>query len=140
MKEGYMLSVNIFSLGSHKRVGFPPGPPEQNCVKNGINGRLAILKNLKCLQLRKELNYRKDRVKMSMCSFRVIVSFDEKLRAFAIEFWLKQLKLPKITHFVVLGNLVTFLLTKQKKKNKKTKAERRFMNMVYTDVRAPDIT
>ena len=112
MKEGYMLSVNVFSLGSHKRVGFPPGPPEQNCFQNGIKGRLAILKNLKCLQLKKELNYRKDRVKMSMCCFRIIVSFDERLQAFAIEFWLKQLKLPKITHFVVLGNLGIFLFLK----------------------------
>ena len=55
-----------------------------------INGRLAILKNLYVLQLKKELNTKKDSVKMGyngLCSFRVIFSFDEKLCAF--EFWLK---------------------------------------------------
>ena len=30
-----------------------------------INGRLAILKKLKCLQLKKELNKKKDRIKRS---------------------------------------------------------------------------
>ena len=47
-----------------------------------INGRLAILKDLKCLQLKKELNTKKDCVKMSQ-SFCVVLgspfSFEEKL-------------------------------------------------------------
>ena len=44
-----------------------------------INGRLAIFENLNCPELKKELNNRKDSVKMSHCVyFRVIVSFDEK--------------------------------------------------------------
>ena len=50
-----------------------------------FNGCLAILKNLKCLQLKKELKDKKDCVQIKMshytavCSFRVIFSFDEKL-------------------------------------------------------------
>ena len=54
-----------------------------------INARLAILKNLKCLKLKKELNTKKDYVKMShyVLSFMVIFSSDKKLQP--LEFWLK---------------------------------------------------
>ena len=42
--------------------GFPLTRPQYTIF---INGHLAILKSFKCLQLKKELNNLKDRIKMS---------------------------------------------------------------------------
>ena len=67
--EQYVYQKNInyvpdyFSGLSHALLCFFPTTFLEIAVY--INGCLAILKNLRCLQLKKELNDKKDRVKVS---------------------------------------------------------------------------
>ena len=53
------------SFARKKKIMTKTGHRIVICAATSSNGRLAILKNSTCLQLMKELNNKKDRIKLS---------------------------------------------------------------------------